>query len=656
MSTLVTLSAELEARLHAAIIRNVTGLQIDIQSTKRDLDISWLLVCGAMVFFMQAGFAMLEAGLGSFKGNVGNVIFKNVVNCSIAGICFWLVGYGLAYGYDSRGFIGTSKFVDTHFYNGGGQRTSKYAPAQDSDGWEVWFIQWSLTCICVTIFSGSVADRCRMEAYFLYSIVASSVIYPVVVHWSWGSGWLSAWGAFPDSDGNPRPLFRFTSASNGMIDYSGSGVVHMVGGFSGFMGALVIGPRLGRFQANGSVFEFPHASPTLQALGTILLWFGWYGFNMGSTRQLSNGNANIAAKIAFNTTIAASMACVVVVIMSIILIRRYDSNIILKATLTGLVSISASCAVVDPWHACIIGSVGGILYFVLHFALLKMKIDDPCDACVVHGFGGFWGLLAPGLFCTDKNVQYAKYPNVNTACGSGEQFGVQVVGVLCITAWTVITTGFVFLCFHVVIGMRIKDQEVGEESEPKSNSEQGFSKRELSTEISRDRVNEKGGTWSPHTSQRAPITQATQYKKKKTRTLSAIFFMCMSCKSASIYKHVSTKRKDAYGFMYLFTCIYVCVNAYICVSVRIRFLPFKVCLMNTPLVFRITIQDMTELNLLHLSSLLVLHPRYVQILCFYFSIYGQAYMDVYACLCTDIKKKSVSAVTCIEKLFCKKNC
>jgi Amt family ammonium transporter len=189
--------------------------------------------------------------------------------------------------------------------------------------------------------------------------------------------------------------------------------------------------------------------------------------------------------------------------------------------------------------------VGGILYFLLHFALLKMKIDDPCDACVVHGFGGFWGLLAPGLFCTDKNVQYAKYPNVNTACGSGEQFGVQVVGVLCITAWTVITTGFVFLCFHVVIGMRIKDQEVGEESEPKSNSEQGFSKRELSTEISRDRVNEKGGSWSPHTSQRAPITQAIQ-QKQKIMNAECHVFMFMSY----VNQHVSTKCTDAYGFMY----------------------------------------------------------------------------------------------------------
>jgi Amt family ammonium transporter len=319
---------------------NATELQYDINETKRDLDISWLIICGAMVFFMQAGFAMLEAGIVQPK-NMANILFKNMVDCSIAAICFWLVGFGFAYGTDTTGFIGRSLFVTTHIYNGAGVGSGPYAPANDSDGWEKWFFQWAFSGACATIVAGSVAERCRTEAYFMYSIVLTSVIYPVVVHWGWGAGWLSAWGAFPDENGNFRPLFRYTEASNGMIDFAGSGIVHMVGGFAGLMGAVVVGPRIGRFMPDGTCVEFTQGNKALQALGTFILWFGWYGFNCGSTLKLSGGSAQVAAKVAFTTTISPSCACLITVIYSKLFLNRYDISLSLNGILAGLVSITA---------------------------------------------------------------------------------------------------------------------------------------------------------------------------------------------------------------------------------------------------------------------------------------------------------------------------
>lgn len=210
----------------------------------------------------------------------------------------------------------------------------RYLPAADSDGWEKWFFQWAFSGACATIVAGSMAERTKTEAYFVYSVVLTSVIYPVVVHWGWGAGWLSAWGAFPDSDGKVRPLFRYTDASNGMIDFAGSGIVHMVGGFAGLMGAVVVGPRTGRFE-NGNVVEFTYGNKALQALGTFILWFGWYGFNCGSTLALSNGSANIAAKVAFNTTIAPACSCLVTVLFSKVVLRHYDLSLGLNGVLAG---------------------------------------------------------------------------------------------------------------------------------------------------------------------------------------------------------------------------------------------------------------------------------------------------------------------------------
>jgi Amt family ammonium transporter len=418
----------------------------------RDMDIAWLVLCGALVFFMQGGFAMLTAGLVHPK-NVTNILFKNMMDASIAALCFWSIGYMIAYGEDSGGFIGTKHnfFLDQIYNNAG---------AGGSDGWEGWFFQWAFAGACATIVAGSVAERTKIEAYFIYSIILTGFIYPVVVHWGWGSGFLSAWGAYPDAEGNARPIFTRDERSNGMIDFAGSGIVHMVGGFSGFMGAIVVGPRKGRF-IDGKVNQLYPGNHALQALGVFILWFGWYGFNCGSTLMISANAANVAGKVAVTTTIAAATGCITATLTSRVMTGHYDISTGLNGILAGLVSITANCSVVNPWHAFVIGMVGAWLLILGSKLLLILKVDDPCDACVVHGFCGVWGLWATGLFCTDGNVQYAAYPNTNSACKRFEQFGVQVVGSLVIIAWTCATTGLLFMGIKYTVGMRV-DSEIEE--------------------------------------------------------------------------------------------------------------------------------------------------------------------------------------------------
>ena len=229
----------------------------------------------------------------------------------------------------------------------------------------------------------------------------------------------------------------------------------------------MVGPRKGRF-VNGEVVELFEGNKILQSLGTFILWFGWYGFNCGSTLMISQDTGGLAGKVAVTTTIAAAAGAIVATFLSKMITGTYDISLGLNGVLAGLVSITANCSVVDPWHAIFIGAIGALFLFIGHYALFKLKIDDPCDACVVHGLCGFWGLLASGIFCTDANVNYAAYPNsytnadgdtvINDACFSGEQFGVQFVGGLAIFVWTAGTAGLTFVVVNLVVGMRVSEE------------------------------------------------------------------------------------------------------------------------------------------------------------------------------------------------------
>eukprot|EP00285_Hemiselmis_virescens_P019701 CAMPEP_0173377256 /NCGR_PEP_ID=MMETSP1356-20130122/455_1 /TAXON_ID=77927 ORGANISM="Hemiselmis virescens, Strain PCC157" /NCGR_SAMPLE_ID=MMETSP1356 /ASSEMBLY_ACC=CAM_ASM_000847 /LENGTH=543 /DNA_ID=CAMNT_0014329907 /DNA_START=16 /DNA_END=1647 /DNA_ORIENTATION=- len=446
-------AAEVEAKMDMLKDTLMEAIDANAAATSAlasDANMGWLVICGAMVFFMQIGFGMLEAGAIARK-NVQNILFKNFLDASGAAICFWLLGYGFAYGDTVGGFIGNSNFGIRDIYNGNGGEGA-------SDGWEGWFFQWAFTGAAATIVAGSVAERCKIEAYFVYSMFISTFIYPVVVHWVWGSGYLSAWGAVPDEDGNARPIFNYNDSSNGVIDFAGSGVVHMVGGVSGMMGAIALGPRKGRFDSvTGTTNAMPAHNQALCALGTGILWFGWYGFNCGSTLAIA-GAGNLAAKVAANTTISAAAAVITGTFVSKFTEGHWDLSLAMNWILAGLVGITAPCSIVDPWHAFLIGITSAIVYMGAHYLLLKLNIDDPLDAAAVHGATGAWGLLCVGIFCTDANVQYAAYPNVNDACGRGEQFGVQVVGMLAICTWTAATAGIVFFGIKYTMGLRVSDE------------------------------------------------------------------------------------------------------------------------------------------------------------------------------------------------------
>jgi Amt family ammonium transporter len=432
----------------------MAGLSARLDSLSTSADIMWVLICGFLVFFMQAGFAMVEAGSVKQKNSL-NILFKNICDACIATLGFWLIGYGIAYGSADNGFIGTRygyALSDDAFIGAG-----KFV--DDAEGaafnYHFWFFQCVFAATAATIVSGSVAERCKLDAYFLYSFVISIWVYPVIVCWCWGYGWLSPFGADTGE-------FLFNgSKSNNFIDFAGSGVVHMVGGFSGLVGAMMLGPRLGKFNADGSANATPGHNITLALLGVLILWFGWYGFNAGSTLGITGSLAQIAGKVATVTTISAAAAGSAVILFQKVTQVPYDLGQVGNGILAGLVSITAACAVVEPWAAMCIGVIGALVYLGAAKLLLVLQIDDPVEAAPIHGFCGAWGVLAVGIFGTDKNAAFAGY--VGSAAGydvfkGGEQFGVQIVGVLSIIAWTVVNAGLLFFLIHSTIGLRVSSE------------------------------------------------------------------------------------------------------------------------------------------------------------------------------------------------------
>mmetsp|Transcript_17183 Transcript_17183/g.43429 ORF Transcript_17183/g.43429 Transcript_17183/m.43429 type:complete len:594 (+) Transcript_17183:15-1796(+) len=413
-------SPELAAQI-AALSREVERQRVDNDSFKDDVTAAWLVICGSLVFFMQTGFAMLETGVVS-KLNIVSVMFKNLLDSCIAGLTFWLVGYAFAYGDDAQGFIGTSDF--------GLSRTS------GAQGTAFWFFQWGFAGASATIVSGAVCERIMIKSYIAFTIWMCVLIYPVVAHWVWGGGWLSR----PDGSQNPDGPSDAIFGSNGVLDFAGSGVVHMVGGVAALTGAIFLKPRIGRFDPEtGKPRELEGHNKTLMVLGTGVLAFGWYGFNCGCVGHLQNNGA-VVAVVAVNTTVALSAGGFAGILISLFCDGRFELQTVLNSLLAGLVSINASVDFAEQWAVCIIAGVGALVYFGTRNLLLRFRIDDPLEASAVHGAAGAWGLLAAGMFCTDSRV----YPEffvdrtriATSACTSGTQFGAQVVGVVAIAAYT----------------------------------------------------------------------------------------------------------------------------------------------------------------------------------------------------------------------------
>lgn len=391
------------------------------------LDTMWLLITAFLVFFMQAGFALLEAGLTRSKNTV-NILMKNLMDFAIASIVFWMVGWGFAYGTSAGGFIGTDQFFLGYDPNGTG------TPALAS-----WLFQVVFAGTAATIVSGAMAERTKFIAYLGYSLLISALIYPIAAHWMWGGGWLSTLGESTSLTGGAS--FR---------DFAGSTVVHSIGGWIALMGAMALGPRLGRFTKDGKAKAIPGHSIALVVLGVFILWFGWFGFNPGSQLAADGSNADAIALVAANTNLAAAAGGLAAMLLGWYFIKKPDLGSTLNGVLAGLVAITAPCAFVSPVAAVIIGAVGGVVVVLGVMLLERVKVDDPVSAVPVHLMNGIWGTLAVGLFATDTGLLTTGQPG---------QLIAQAIGIVAVGTWCVLTGGLMFFALKKTIGLRVSREE-----------------------------------------------------------------------------------------------------------------------------------------------------------------------------------------------------
>ena len=392
------------------------------------VDFVWVLLCGFLVMFMQAGFACVEAGFCRSK-NTTNLIAKNLMDFVVGSLAYWAVGYGIMMGADKMGLIGTSGF----FLGGDGY---------DVKGYLAFFWQMVFAATSVTIVSGAVAERLKFQAYMVYAAVVCLVVYPVFGHWAWGGGWLS------------KLPFGI-----GFADFAGSGVVHAVGGMVGLAGAMVLGPRFGKYTKDGKPRVIPGHSITLAALGTFILWFGWFGFNPGST--FSAHHLRIAV-IAVNTTLAASAASLVALLIILVRTGKFDVGMAMNGALAGLVAITAPCAWVNATSSVIIGAIAGALVVLSVLFLEGRGIDDPVGAVSVHGTCGIWGLIAVGLFADGTYGNYSMEPPFVRGLffgGGWDQLMAQLIGAGALVAWAFITGYLTFKLMDKVMGIRVSPRE-----------------------------------------------------------------------------------------------------------------------------------------------------------------------------------------------------
>ena len=393
------------------------------------LDTNFLLSSAYLVFFMQAGFAMLCAGSVRSK-NTKNILIKNVLDACVGAIAWFLFGYGFAFG--------TTEGVAKSTFLGNGNFAMKGIESDAQLG--KFIFQWAFSAAAATIVSGSVAERTRFEAYLGYSFFLTAFVYPAVVHWGWSEqGWLSPWIKLTDAK-------RF--ADVGMLDFAGSGIVHMVGGVAGLMGAMIVGPRTGRFSADGRVNPMPGHSAPLVVLGTFILWVGWYGFNPGSQALIVGAtNSRVVARTAITTTLSAASGGVTAMVLNYALYHVWDLIAVCNGVLAGLVGITAGCSVTEPWAALICGMLSA---FVIHGAsklLLKLKIDDPLEAAPMHGFCGAFGVLWVGFMAKKSYVEEVFGISGHAGVfygGNGKLLAAQITGIVVIAAWTATMLGIFF--------------------------------------------------------------------------------------------------------------------------------------------------------------------------------------------------------------------
>lgn len=394
-----------------------------IANLKQGLDTVWVLVAAFLVFFMQAGFGMVEAGFIRAK-NTCNILTKNFLDFCMASLGFFLVGYALMFG-DGNGFIGTKGF-----FLMGLEETTCGLPL-----FAFWLFQAAFCGAAATIVAGGMAERMNFKAYLIYSFLISAVVYPIIGHWVWGGGWLS---------------------SMGFMDFAGSTVVHTTGGIAALIGTIMLKPRIGKYGVDGKPKAIAGHNIPLASLGVFILWFGWFGFNPGST--LAAGNGMDIARVAINTNLAAALGGIAAMCTVWMRFGKPDLSMAMNGALAGLVGITAPCAFVEPWAACVIGLTSGIIVVLGVELLDKLQIDDPVGAVPVHGMCGIWGTLCIGIF----GKAALGLPNEGFIySGNPMQFGVQFVGSAATVVFVLVGMGLIFKIIDLTVGLRVsRDEEL----------------------------------------------------------------------------------------------------------------------------------------------------------------------------------------------------
>jgi Amt family ammonium transporter len=390
-----------------------------------DFTILWILISGMLVFFMQAGFTLLESGMTQSK-NAVNIAMKNFMDISVATITFWVIGYGLMYGAKTAGFISLGSDI---FFNPG-------AGAHDV------FFQLVFAATAATIVSGAIAGRTKYSTYIIFTIFMTAIIYPISGGWQWyGDGaWL---------------------ADRGFIDFAGSSIVHAVGGVAALVAAIMVGPRTGKFGKDGSVNAIPGSNLLLGTLGVFILWLGWFGFNGGSQLAWGGDDSVLASAVVMSTQIAAAAGGLGALIMSWIWFGKPSLSQTLNGCIAGLVSITAGCGNMTFGGAFFAGLIGGILVVLsIEFVEKKLKIDDAIGAFSAHGTAGIWGTIVIGLWGVTDPMDAST--GLGIFNGDGEQLGIQIIGALSYCAWAAIMSAIVLGVLKATIGLRVSEAEEAE--------------------------------------------------------------------------------------------------------------------------------------------------------------------------------------------------
>lgn len=424
--------------------------------TKVILDTLWVMVAGFLVFFMNAGFALVESGLCRAK-NAVNILAKNFIVFAASSLAFWAVGFGLMFG-NGSGWLGTTGFALTGADNSPAMGDA-YQGAYTALNWTgvplfaKFFFQLVFAGTAATIVSGAVAERIKFQSFVVFSFILVGLVYPVGGHWAWGGGWL---------------------AGMGFLDFAGSTVVHSIGGWAALAGVIVLGPRIGKYTPTGQVRAIPGHNMTSATLGALILWLGWFGFNPGSTMAADPAAISL---IALNTNMAAAAGCLSATVAAWILLGKPDLSMVINGTLAGLVAITAPCSVVGVGSSIIIGFIAGVLvvYAVLFFD--KVKLDDPVGALSVHLVNGVFGTLCVGLFATDGGLLFG---------GGLSKTLIQMTGIATVGITTFALSMASWYALKATMGIRVSAEEEIEgldTGEHGMEAYAGFVQQEMSAEV-----------------------------------------------------------------------------------------------------------------------------------------------------------------------------